>query len=156
MSSPTRNRCTGSTTSTRRRNASSTDGSGGSAARRATVLQTRWRELEPVLARHLALPGSPRCGTLELLARGEHERVVARSPYELDGRGKAHLCRSPRQRQRRPSEHVEWVREADRSVPDRQFVRVGGRSNERGRRGQQQIDPLEPLDGPLAVRLTGA
>ena len=78
------------------------------------------------------MAGLPRYGALELRARGEHERVVARSPYELDGRGKTVLCQSARQRWRRQAEHVERVREADRSIPDRRFVFVGGRSNEKG------------------------
>jgi hypothetical protein len=72
----------------------------------------------------LALVGPARCGAFEQPARGEHERVVARSTCELDGRGKPIFRRSARQRQRQPAEHIERVGEADRSIPDRQLVRL--------------------------------
>ncbi len=55
------------------------------------------------------------------------------------------------QRERRPAEQVERVREADDPLAPRELVDVRGRRDEHQRRRQQQVDALERRDRQLLV-----
>ncbi len=72
-------------------------------------------------------------------------------PTSCTERRQAVLRRAARQRERRPAQRVERIREPDRALADRQLVDVGGRRDEADRRRQEQVEAVERLLAALAV-----
>src|SRR5579884_2215508 len=85
------------------------------AARHATASSSAGRAERTVIPRfrHAHGPSRPSDEGREERPGGENARVVARLADELDRRGEAVFRRAARQRERRPAEAVERVREAD-------------------------------------------
>src|SRR5439155_2355887 len=108
------------------------------------------------LCRQLSGAGRPSIEGQALLqpaCYGQHERVLARPSDELHRGGKTVLRGPGRERERRPAEHVDRVREAGEQAPVVVPDPADRRRDEGERRRDQQVEWVEELEAALPVDL---